>query len=232
MMNLWKVLAMSMLSVLWPEGSWGEDSSRLLTHLRAGDQQVVVTYGTSLTEKGAWVTQMRQVLRDQFPGQVTVINSGGSGMNSHWGVENLEQRVLQKHPDTVFLEFSINDSVARFDLPVEQAQANLEQMIDRILEENPDCELILMTMTPGNAYPEGHRSYRLNIEAHYEMYRKVAEEKGFMLIDIYPQWQAIQEQNPEQFQTWIPDSIHPTATGCSEVVTPMVLKALGLDGKD
>ncbi len=210
----------------------GDAPSRLLTRLQAGESQVVVAYGTSLTAVGAWVKQVGKVLETQFPGQVTLINSGGSGMNSNWGVENLEQKVLQKHPDTVFLEFSINDSVARFDLSVEKAKSNLETMIGRILKANPDGEIILMTMTPGNAYPEGHRSHRKNIEAYYEMFREVAKERGFLLIDHYPNWKKLQTEDPEHFNLLVPDTIHPTAAGNAEVVTPMVLKALGLDANE
>ncbi|MDF3131184.1 GDSL-type esterase/lipase family protein [Kiritimatiellaeota bacterium B1221] len=206
----------------------GEGASRLLTHLQAGEAQVVVAYGTSLTHIGAWVGQVEKVLETQFPGQVTMINSGGSGMNSNWGLANLDQRVLQENPDTVFLEFAINDSVARFDLSVEKAQANLEDMIEQILKAHPDCEIILMTMTPGNAYSEGHRSHRKNIEAYYQMYRNLAKERGFLLIDHYPNWLKLQAEDPAHFKSLVPDTIHPTAAGCSEVVTPVVLKALGM----
>lgn len=49
-------------------------------------------------------------------------------------------------------------------------QTSLETMIDSIRKPNPQCGIILMTMTPGNGFPEGHRSYRKDIEGHYEMF--------------------------------------------------------------
>ena len=203
-------------------------TSKLATNLQAGKKQVVVAYGTSLTAGGAWVGQMEGFLGKQYPGLATVINSGGSGQWSEWGVRNLDEKVIREKPDTVFIEFSINDSVERFKGSVEIARANLETMISGILKDNPDCEIILMTMTPGDKYPEGHRSHRKDIAAHYGMYRSVAEQKGLLLIDHYPNWKDLQGKDEMQFLEYVPDTIHPTAAGCAEVVTPTILNALGL----
>lgn len=201
--------------------------SRLVRNLDAGEKQVVVVYGTSLTASGAWVQQVSGVLHAKSPGHITVVNGGGSGQWSEWGVANIEERVIRKKPDTVFIEFSINDSVARFEASVAIARANLETMISRILKSNPDCEIILMTMTPGDKHPQGHASYRKDIEAHYALYRSAAAEHG--LIDHYPNWIRLQAEDPERFRSYVPDSIHPTDEGCAEVVTPVVLKSLGVE---
>ena len=205
------------------------EKSTLVTNLESGKKQVVVAYGTSLTANGAWVSQMTDVLKKRYPGLMTTINSGGSGQWSQWGVANLDQLVLQKNPDTVFIEFSINDSVERFKGSVEMAKTNLITIVDRIQKTNPQCEIILMTMTLGNKYPVGHKSYRKDIAAHYEMYRTVAKQKGLRLIDHYPNWRALQSENDKLFKQYVPDTIHPTAEGCSKVVTPAILDALGIE---
>ena len=85
-----------------------------------------------------------------------------------------------------------------------------------------------MTMTPGDKHPKGHRSYRKDIEAHYAMYRSVAKEKKLLLIDHYINWKNLQRENKKLFLEYVPDSIHPTAKGCAEVVTPVIVDALGL----
>jgi acyl-CoA thioesterase-1 len=205
--------------------------SQLVKHLESGKPQVVVAYGTSLTSSGAWVKQLDDVLEKQFPGLATVINSGGSGKWSNWGVQNLNELVIQKKPDAVFLEFCINDSVARFNCSVRQSKANLDVMINRILKENPKCEIILMTMTPGNKYPVGHASHRRNIGVYYDMVRFVAMKRRIGLVDHYPNWQAMQSTNRALFQKYVPDTIHPTAAGCSKVVTPEIIKTLGIHAK-
>jgi len=205
-----------------------QTKSPLIQNLESGKRQVIVAYGTSLTAGGAWVKQLGDTLNQQYPGLATVVNSGGSGMWSKWGVEQFDTRVLEKKPDALFIEFSINDSVARFSCSVEMARSNLENMVDRALKSNPKCAIILMTMTPGDKFPEGHPSHRKNIEAYYEMYRAVAKQRGFLLIDHYAKWQALQAKDRKLFDEYVPDSVHPTAAGCSNVVTPAILDALGI----
>ncbi len=202
--------------------------SELVTRLESHRKQVIVAYGTSLTANGAWVAQLGDVLQTRFPGLATVINSGGSGMWSEWGVRNLDTRVIQKRPDAVFIEFGINDSVERFHCSVEQSRQNLETMIARILKSNPRCEVLLMTMTPGDRYPPGHASHRKEIASYYEMYRAVAKARGLTLIDHYAAWKALQSKDGDLFRKYVPDSIHPTPAGCSAVITPAILAALGL----
>lgn len=207
-----------------------DPKSRLVANLQAKQKQVVVAYGTSLTAGGAWVKQLSDSLNKKFPKQATVINSGGSGQYSKWGVANLDKRVLQKKPDAVFIEFGINDSVERFHCSAAQAKTNLETMIQRILKSNSKCEIILMTMTPGDKYPAGHRSHRKDIATYYQMYRDVAKSHELLLIDHAQHWQALQSKNATLFQKYVPDTIHPTGTGCEKVVTPAILDALGLKG--
>jgi alpha-L-rhamnosidase/acyl-CoA thioesterase-1 len=86
------------------------EPSRFVARLAAGKPQVIVTYGTSLTAGGAWVEQLRQALAQRCPGRAQIVNSGGSGMFSKWGVDNLDARVIQKQPDAVFIEFAMNDA--------------------------------------------------------------------------------------------------------------------------
>ncbi len=69
-------------------------------------------------------------------------------MWSKWGVDNLDARVLTKKPDTVFIEFAINDAYLDYKTSVSDARRNLANMIDRILSSKADTEIILMTMTP------------------------------------------------------------------------------------
>lgn len=106
--------------------------SRFMQKMDAGIPQKIVIYGTSLTAAGQWSAQMLGALQTIYPGLVTLVNSGGSGMESDWGVANLQTRVLDHNPDVVFIEFSVNDSVDRFNLTLARANANLLSMIDGI----------------------------------------------------------------------------------------------------
>ena len=128
----------------------GMDSSksRFIQKMDAGIPQKIVVYGTSLTAAGQWSSQMLTALQFSYPGLVTLVNSGGSGMESDWGVANLQTRVLDQNPDVVFIEFSVNDSVDRFNLTLARANANLAPMMNGIKAARPECEIILQVMNP------------------------------------------------------------------------------------
>lgn len=197
--------------------------------LMAGRKQHIVTYGTSLTAGGAWVEQLRDLLDARFPGLVTVTNSGMGAMWSTWGAENLTERVLAFHPDVVTLEFASNDAYLPYATSIETARANLALMIDRILHVNLHAEIILLTMNP----PTGpHLEARPNYAAYYQLYRDMARERGLLLIDIEPAWQALLERDAATFYHFIPDGIHPNALGCEEIIIPAIAAALCLGACD
>jgi lysophospholipase L1-like esterase len=199
------------------------EQSRLVINLEAGKHQTVITYGTSLTAGGAWVKQLQQALNRSYPGKAKVINSGKGAMWSKWGVDNLEKRVINKKPDTIFIEFAINDAYLPYKTSVKQAQSNLENMMEKILKDNPKCEIILMVMNP----PIGvHLQHRPKIKEYYEMYRNVAKDLKLLLIDHYPKWEKILNEDPDLFNKYVPDGIHPGAEGCKIVIIPNITKAL------
>ncbi|RYD47011.1 MAG: hypothetical protein EOP83_28720, partial [Verrucomicrobiaceae bacterium] len=205
------------------------EPAKLVAALAASQPRKVVVYGTSLTASGAWVSQMSQWLSAKYPSLLTVINSGLSGKNSAEGLAQLQAKVLNHHPDTVFIEFAMNDAFLYSDgtpqLSVEQARANLNAMIDAILTQNPQAEIILQTMNTVWDSPSGSNqsaSLRPNLAAYYEMYRSVAAARGLMLIDHQPAWSALQQGDLATFQSWVPDGVHPVANGLSKVVLPLL----------
>lgn len=201
------------------------EKSRLIVNLESGKQQTIITYGTSLTESGAWVKQLQEVLNSRYPGKTKIINSGKGGMWSKWGVDNLDNRVIEKKPDTVFIEFAMNDAFLFYKTSVDQAQSNLENMIERILKSNSKCEIVLMVMNPPIIVQLKRRP---RIKDYYQMYRDVAKAKKCLLIDHYPKWEKILKENPKLFWKLVPDGIHPGPEGCKAVITPNITKALGI----
>lgn len=205
-----------------------ETGSALVRNLTAGKPQTIVYYGTSLTAAGAWTRLLTESLKAKFPGQVTAHNTGGPGMHSGWGVSNLEQRVLSHKPDVVFLEFSVNDSVARFRFSPEQARNNLTKMIDRIQAALPGCEIILQTMNPVIDRPEGDSGWRPKLSVYQDVYREVAAERGLMLIDHMPAWTRLLETDEKRFRDYVPDGLHPDESGYQQIVMPELRRKLGL----
>ncbi len=190
--------------------------------LKAGEKQTVVTYGTSLTAAGAWVPLMQQWFDGKFPGQVTIINSGGPGQHSDWGAAQVESKVLAHAPNLVFVEFSYNDAHLRFQLTPEHCRKNLETILEKIQTKDPATAIVLQTMNAPWDPPEGKgmqdsATNRPALEAFNDNYRAVAKAQNLPLVDNYPDWVAIKETDFPRYQTLVPDGSHPNKFGSTEV---------------
>ncbi len=201
---------------------------QIAQRLGQGESLRVVVYGTSLSAHGAWLPQVKSALAESYPDQIDWINTSGSGKNSDWGLKNLDSRVLIHQPDVVFLEFAINDAVARLHCPVKRAESNLRTMIHRIRKANPETQIILQTTNPVFQRPKGHTGHRPGLEKYYQMVRRVAKETRTLLADQEPVWRQILKEAPTHFPTLVPDGLHPNALGGQEVAAPVVLETLGL----
>lgn len=201
-------------------------SCRFLQNLKKGKKQTIVTYGTSLTRGATWPAELQNALDQKYSGLPRVINSGKGAMCSIWGLENLRERVISKNPDVVFIEFSVNDAYLPYKMTLTDCKTNIDTMVERILKENPNCEIILMVMNP---MVEVHAEKRPELEKFNDIYRKTAKEKGFLLIDHYPAWLKILNSDRKEFDGLVPDGAHPNAEGCRRIVTPNILKTIELD---
>lgn len=204
-------------------------ASAMIGALDSGATRKIVLYGTSLTAGGAWTTQLGSWLSARYPGRVVIVNSGLSGKNSAEGLAQLQTKVLNHSPDTVFIEFAMNDAFRYSDgtpsLTVDQARSNLNAMIDAILVHNPSCEVILQTMNSVWNSPQGSNesaTLRPALAEYYEMYRDVAADRSLMLIDHHRNWLALQQTETAAFQNLVPDGVHPTASGYTRTVLPLL----------
>lgn len=187
---------------------------QLFRRLESGQNQVVVVYGTSLTLHGEWAVAMQSWFITNYPGQVTFINSGGSGMHSGWGVTNLSNKVLNHRPNLVVVEFSFNDAHTNFNLSAAQARTNLSTIVQGIHEQDTDTTVLLQVMNvPWNAPGNAALAARPQLETFNDNYRQFATADDLPLLDHYPAWLALQQTNQALFQTYVPDGAHPNATG-------------------
>ncbi|OAM90588.1 SGNH/GDSL hydrolase family protein [Termitidicoccus mucosus] len=218
-------------------------ASRLVDNLKAGRSQTVVAYGTSLTATGQWRADLAGWLNTLDPegkAKAVVHNSGLSGQASQSGLNNLQGKVIKFKPDTVFIEFAINDAYSGpnyspkhpdYGMTVEKSMANLSRMIETLKEALPGVEIIIQTMNPVWDSPHGSgvsAKSRPELDAYYEGYRQVAKEYGLLLIDHHPNWVRLREADPELFQTYIRDGTHPTPAGSTAITTPQLKESLAM----
>ena len=194
-------------------------------NLKQGKHQTIVVYGTSLSaHPHGWATMMQDSIESIYPGRVQVINSAAGAMWSTWGVQNLDERVIAKKPDVFLVEFTINDAYLPYNTSTEVCRLNIEYMIDRALDANPNCEIILQIMNP----PIGeHAEIRPDYEAYADVYRKVAKKRKLVLIDHNLYWKNILVHGEDVFRMYAPDGIHPEKMAWEQLVMPYVMKGLG-----
>lgn len=202
--------------------------AKFVRNLANGTAQRVVVYGTSLTASGAWVGQLQSAVEAAYPGLATWINSGGSGQSSSWGVTNLQTKVIDQNPDTVFIEFSINDAAETLNVSRAQAVANLTTMVNGILAAHPTCEIILQLMNPADWQPGDTFNVRANLALYQQDYRNFATANALRCIDHMPAFGALFEKGTTAYRAYVPDGIHPSATGWASFMTPALLQALGV----
>lgn len=201
--------------------------NQFFVRLKAGKPQKVVAYGTSLTRYGYWVTAMQNWFNQQYPGLVTVINNGGPGQGSDWGVVQLKSQVLDQNPDLVLLEFGYNDAHTRKQISVEQSKANQEAMVHAIQAQNPKAAIVLQTMNAPWDSDKGFKAAtdRPKIADYMRVVRDVAAENKLPLVDNYPVWGELEQREPARVHAMIPDGSHPNKDGSLAVNWP-ALQAL------
>ena len=69
---------------------------------------------------------------------------------------------------------------------------------------------------------------RPKIREYEAMYRNVASSFNLRLIDCSTSWQSLIKQEPGIWHQLVPDDIHPNELGCASVVTPCILRGLGI----
>lgn len=221
-------------------------ASQLTDNLKSGRDQVVVGYGTSLTEKSVWPERLETWLNSQgFSGRAKVLNKGVSGSTtaSH-GIKDFDRDVVEQKPDTIIIEFGMNDCIRRLAdpgansprledqpqpaVPLEQFRKNLVTMVDRLHKELPATEVFLMTMNPAfdSTSTPNSGKYRGALPVYYAAINEIAAEKSVKLIDIYPQWLEALKEDAEAQGKFIPDGVHPKPAGVDAVTMPAIQEAL------
>ena len=222
MKTIIKILALAALVIC---AATTRAQEKLRRNLKEGKQQTIVVYGTSLSaSRDGWPSMLERSIDSLYPGQIEVVNSAAGAMWSTWGVQNLDERVISKNPDMFIVEFTINDAFLPYKTSTEVCRLNIEYMIDRVLEANPECEVVLQVM---NMPIEVHFEERPDYKAYNDVYREVARRRGLKLIDHTLYWGDILDRGEDYYKTFIPDGIHPEKMAWETLVTPYVMKNLG-----
>lgn len=163
-----------------------------------------VTVGTGGDGKGSWRQLTTQWLSTNFPeAEVNETHAGIGGTASLWGLFRLDKDVLAYNPDLVFIEFGVNDSYC--DFTEMQSAANMDAMIRKINEHNPNTDIILVFTTDNGKMGKDYD----NIRGH----RTVAEYYGVPYIDVGAALVAEMAATGNEWSYYVADSVHPNLKG-------------------
>ncbi|MAU26812.1 MAG: arylesterase [Muricauda sp.] len=176
------------------ENATASEETSEKTILFFGDS-LTAGYGLDMEEAFPALIQDRL---DSLGLDYTVINSGVSGETTSGGLNRLDW-VLNQEVDVFVLELGANDGLRG--VPLTETRKNLQQIIDKVREKNPDTRIILAGMQiPPNMGPEYTAEFR-------KIFPELAEKNDIPLIPFLLEGVAgIPELNLE-------DGIHPTAEG-------------------
>ncbi len=195
------------------------DVSGVRTILMLGDS---LTDGYGLSRSQAYPALIAQKVRAAGY-KFDVINVGVSGDTTAGGLRRLPKYLTQKI-DILVLALGINDAFRG--VPVEQMRANLQAIIDRTRERNPNVAIVIA----GMQLPlYGADSY---VRTFGEMFKELAEKNHAALI---PYLLAGVGGDPSLN---LPDRVHPNAAGQRilaenvwRVIEPVVQKATAAPAK-
>ena len=115
---------------------------------RAGKTVSVAYFGGSITQQPGWRVFSFEHFKKMYPkNEFKEINAAIGGTNSTFGVFRMDQDVLAKKPDLVFVEFSVND--AAWD--TRSTRLAMEGIVRKIWKYNPSCDICFVyTVTFGD----------------------------------------------------------------------------------
>lgn len=168
-----------------------------------------LTAGYGLSKEQAFPAVIDRKLNSNAD-QYKIINAGLSGETTAGGLNRLDW-ILKEPVDIFILELGANDGLRG--LPLSQTESNLQQIIDKVKEKNPNVEVIIagMMVPPnlGEDYTENFRS----------IFPRIAKKNNAALIPFLLQGVAGDENLN------LADGIHPNVEG-HKIVANNVLEVI------
>lgn len=168
-----------------------------------------LTAGYGLSKEQAFPAIIDRKLNSNSD-QYKIINAGLSGETTAGGLNRLDW-ILKEPVDIFILELGANDGLRG--LPLSQTESNLQQIIDKVKEKNPNVEVIIagMMVPPnlGEDYTENFRS----------IFPRIAKKNNAALIPFLLQGVAGNENLN------LADGIHPNVEG-HKIVANNVLEVI------
>lgn len=133
---------------------------RFLAKLQAGEEVTVLYYGDSITtgcntsgwvgvapRMDTWMAMFVKTLEARYPNaKINMVNTAVGGMDTRWGVDNVQANAVDKAPDLMILAFGMNDGA----LTAAGHATLISRIIDAMNKDCPDCDICVVSTTLPN----------------------------------------------------------------------------------
>lgn len=176
------------------------DQSSLLQKTRAklsaGGPFKLIAYGDSISAGGEASTEALRFqnrygayLQKRYPKAEVTVECGATGgdATTH-GLARLEDKVLTRKPDLVLVGFGMNDhNVPPYGVPLEQFEANLNQIVTSIRDRTAAEVILLSTFPPNPDWAFGSHQ----MEKYAEATKRVTAKQKCAYADLYSVWMKV-----------------------------------------
>ncbi len=162
--------------------------------LHSGQPVKLVAFGDSITAGGdatrpelIFWQRWAESLRRKYPrAAITAVKGATGGDSTVQGLQRLESKVLDEHPDLVLVAFGMNDH-NKGGVPPDAFVRNLEEIVARIRAAGKAEVVLLSTFPPNPNWKFG--SHRM--EEYAAATEQAAKATHCAYVDIYRNWQLI-----------------------------------------
>lgn len=219
----------------------------------SGQERVhtIVAFGDSTTAKRGplpvYATRLQKHFADRGR-SVQVINAGIGGNNTQHAAKRFEKDVLAHTPDTVIIQFGINDAAVdvwkmppatRPRVPRDTYNRNLNHFVSTL--KKTGARVILMTPNPlrwtkklkglygRTPYdPESPEGFQVLLKDYTSDVRRLAEKQSVILVDVDRIFRSAAKEDNSSIDSLLLDGMHPNKRG-HELITRALLTVLDRD---
>ncbi|TCO95745.1 GDSL-like lipase/acylhydrolase family protein [Chthoniobacter flavus] len=203
-----------------------------------GAEIKIAYFGGSITAQAGWRPKTLAYFQKTYPSaKFSEINAAIGGTGSDLGVFRLQQDVLEKKPDLMFVEFATNDGGAS----PEQITRCMEGIVRQTWKAAPDCDICFVyTLTEAAVAPMLEGKYQRSasvmekVAEHYNIpsihmgmeVTKLAKEGKLVWKAPLPKTEAEKAALGDKF-VFSADSVHPYPETGHELYLQAIVRSLG-----
>ena len=162
-----------------------------------------VTNGTGGTDGYCWRSDVTDWFKAKFPSAtITDTNAGIGSSSSYYGYYRLDEYVLAKNPDLVFVEFAINDTYNS--MTETESATYMEGIIRKIRSANANTDIVIVLT--------GDKRYLTSDFSLAKVHAKLANFYGIISINVFESLKAVVNSG-KSWESLVTDVVHPNNEG-------------------